>query len=239
MDFIICFIDDSNFEHELVRQEIVPRSPGMEFLQAYTFEEAKDLLGERIPLLFLLDLWGQDPEVENPTIPSKVELEEQATRINTLREVYRDLDAFEGDRNNEFLKRLFTIVEGWRSIFRSASDLVGQNSRYGLENLRRARKSYPGVPAVFYTRKSMIDDAVEMFKAGADGLFIKPTGRDDQETRELTRRFAPTLIRSLAEIIDRHISNLRNISPHPPSPGGRPSDPVEDLIETWKKFRNN
>jgi len=236
---IICFIDDSDFEHELVRQEIAPRSPGLEFLQAYTFEEARELLGERIPLLFLLDLWGQDPEVKKPAIPSMVELEEQASRIKTLREVYGGLDAFEGDRNNEFLKRLFAIVEGWRSIFRRASDLVGQNSRYGIENLHRVRRSYPGVPAVFYTRKSMIDDAVEMFKAGADGLFIKPTGRDDRQTRDLTREYAPSLIYSLAEIIDRHIHNLRSLSPLPPPSGERPSDPVEDLIEAWKKFRNN
>jgi hypothetical protein len=41
-----------------------------------------------------------------------------------------------------------------------------------------------------------------MFKAGADGLFIKPTGPDDLETRRLTREYDPQLITELREIID-------------------------------------
>ena len=37
---IICFIDDSDFEHDLIRNEIAPCDPELEFLRAYTFEEA-------------------------------------------------------------------------------------------------------------------------------------------------------------------------------------------------------
>jgi DNA-binding NarL/FixJ family response regulator len=69
----------------------------------------------------------------------------------------------------------------------------GQNRKYGLSNLAQARAHYPGAPAVFYTRKSLINDAVALFKAGADGLFIKPTGKNDDETRRLTRENAPFL----------------------------------------------
>ena len=68
-------------------------------------------------------------------------------------------------------------------------------------NLVRSKSLYPAVPAVFYTRKSLIRDAVAMFKAGADGLFIKPTGENDNETRRLTREYAPQLITELKEIV--------------------------------------
>jgi len=66
MDLIICFIDDSDFEHDLVKNEIAPSSPELTFVQAYTFDQARKLLGQRTPVLFLLDLWGQDPVVKNP-----------------------------------------------------------------------------------------------------------------------------------------------------------------------------
>ena len=63
MDSLICFIDDSAFEHDLVQNEIAPLADGMTFLQTVTFEEAVDRLNGRAPALFLLDLWGQDPDV--------------------------------------------------------------------------------------------------------------------------------------------------------------------------------
>jgi DNA-binding NarL/FixJ family response regulator len=203
MDPIICFIDDSAFEHDLVRQEIAPSAPGHQFIQAYTFEEARERLGENIPVLFLLDLWGQDPTIKAPTMMSKGELEKRISRLQTLDAAYEGLEDYEGDRTNEFLKRLFTIVDGWRTLFEAVCDRIGQNRKYGLSNLRQVRKWYPGVPAVFYTRKSLISDAVAMFKAGADGLFVKPTGTDDDETRLLTRRYAPELIESLNRVVDR------------------------------------
>jgi len=63
MNPVICFIDDSEFEHDLVQYEIAPSAPDLEFVQAYAFDEAKDLLAAKIPSLFLLDLWGQDKDV--------------------------------------------------------------------------------------------------------------------------------------------------------------------------------
>ena len=49
MELIICFIDDSDFEHDLMKKEIAPQAPGLTFVQAYTFEEAQDRLGKRSP----------------------------------------------------------------------------------------------------------------------------------------------------------------------------------------------
>jgi DNA-binding NarL/FixJ family response regulator len=204
---IICFIDDSKFEHGLVQNEIAPSAPELEFVQAYTFEEAKEKLGIKAPALFLLDLWGKDEDVRDPQISPKEDLEMKITNFTSLEDIYKGLDNFKGDVANEYLKRLFTIVDGWRTLFEGVCDRIGQNRKYGLWNLRQVRENYPCIPAVFYTRKSLINDAVAMFKAGADGLFIKPTGSNDTETRRLTREYAPQLIEELKKIKDSKINH--------------------------------
>lgn len=202
MKHIICFIDDSEFEHDLVRHEIVPHIPDMEFIQTYTFDETRDKLGHKTPALFLLDLWGQDESVTEPYLSPRNEIEQKVAEFPTLDNVYEGLDNFKGDVNNEFLKRLFSIVDCWRSLFEEVCSRIGQNGKYGLSNLKLSRAHYPGTPAVFYTRKSLINDAVAMFKAGADGLFIKPTGKNDAETRQLTRAYAPELAEELRKYIE-------------------------------------
>jgi len=206
MERIICFIDDSDFEHDLVRHEIAPCAADCTFVQAYTFQDAREALRTGVPSLFLLDLWGQDPEVEKPRMTPKGELQERISRFKTLDAVFEGIEDYEGDPTNEYLKRLFTIVDSWRNLFEEVCARIGQNRKYGLANLREARRLYPGVPAVFYTRKSLITDAVAMFAAGADGLFIKPTGRDDQETRMLTRQYGPSLMEALRSIMDRPLN---------------------------------
>lgn len=198
---IICFIDDSEFEHDLVLNEIAHQTTEVEFLTAYTFDEARAALKSSVPSLFLLDLWGQDPALTTPAITPKGALEEQAMRIPDLESVFDGLEDFKGDRNNEYLKRLFRIVDGWRDLFEAACARVGQNRKYGLSNLKKAREYYPETPAVFYTRKSLISDAVAMIRAGCDGLFIKPTGPDDPQTRRLTREYAPDLLADLSRIM--------------------------------------
>lgn len=207
MKNIICFIDDSEFEHELVRSEIAPLVRDMEFVQSYTFDEIRDELDGRTPALFLLDLWGQDESVIEPGLFSKEEIEEKVANFPTLAKVYEGLDDFKGDVNNEYLRRFFFIVDCWRTLFEEICSKIGQNGKYGLSNLKQVRAYYPNTPAVFYTRKSLISDAVVMFKAGADGLFIKPTGADDDQTRRLTREYAPKLageLRQIAKSKDSH-----------------------------------
>ena len=204
---IICFIDDSRFEHDLVQNEIAFSAPELEFVQTYTFEEAKEKLGTKAPALFLLDLWGKDEDVRDPHISPKEDLKMKVSNFPSLDDVYGGLDDFKGDVTNEYLKRLFTIVDGWRTLFEGVCDRIGQNRKYGLWNLHQVRETYPNIPAVFYTRKSLINDAIAMFKAGADGLFIKPTGFNDTETRRLTREYAPQLIEELKKIIDSKINH--------------------------------
>lgn len=238
MDLIICFIDDSDFEHDLVREEIAPLAPDLIFIQAYTFAQAEAELGNRIPGLFLLDLWGQDPDVKEPVLTPKEQLDEIVARFNTLDDVYEGLGTYGKDRNNEYLRRIFTIVDGWRNLFELVCNRIGQNRKYGLSNLARARIRYPGVPGVFYTRKSLIHDAVAMFKAHADGLFIKPTGIDDAATRELTRKNGPYLIRELTGIVDSRIRELADSLVLYGEKNSLGEDAVRNLIRDWKKFIN-
>ena len=203
MESIICFIDDSDFEHNLVGEIIAPAAPDFTFIQAYTFDEAKKKLGPREPLLFLLDLWGQDQSVRRPAITPLVEMETKIAGFKTIESVYKGLEEFSHDPFNEYLKRLFSIVHSWRQLFEEVCEKIGQNRKYGLENLRLARLAYPSVPVLFYTRKSIISDAVALFQAGADGLFIKPSGRSDQETRVLTKANTPKLVGEILRILDQ------------------------------------
>ena len=237
MDLIICFIDDSGFEHELVRNEIAPSDKRLEFVLAYSFDEARKKLKGRIPGLFLLDLWGQDIDVSDPAITPREDLEKLVSGFNTLDYVYNGLDTFSGDKTNEYLKRFFTIVDSWRSLFEAVCSRIGQNNKYGLYNLKCAREEYPGVPAVFYTRKSLINDAVAMIKAGTDGLFIKPTGKDDHETRLLTREFAPDLIDSLVKIISLKIENLSTFRSYYTNNIPESDPAITSLINYWKEFK--
>ncbi|MFC1883594.1 hypothetical protein ACFL2O_02380 [Thermodesulfobacteriota bacterium] len=202
MQDIVCFIDDSEFEHVLFREEIAPYAQDYQFIQSYTFDEARKELKGRHPSLFLLDLWGRDIDILHPYIYPKEDIVKRVDGFPTLDDVYDGLDQFEGDINNEYLKRFFSVVASWRSLFEEVCDKIGQNGKYGLSNLDQAKSLYPGVAAVFYTRKSLIRDAIAIFKAGADGLFIKPTGENDDETRKLTREYSPQLINQLKEIVD-------------------------------------
>ncbi|MBU2499542.1 MAG: hypothetical protein KKE57_11635 [Proteobacteria bacterium] len=237
MDLIICFIDDSPFEHDLVRQEITPAAPYLTFVQAYTFEEAMKRIGREIPVLFLLDLWGPDETVKNPSMMPKDELEKRLSEFKTLDAVYHGLEEFRGDRANEYLKRLFAIVDSWRNLFEEVCGRVGQNRKYGLANLSRARKHFPGVPAVFYTRKSLISDAVAIFRAGADGLFIKPTGPNDFSTRRLTREYAPKLILELAAVVDKQIGLLEKNEASYLTDGRAKKGEWEALLKAWRRLK--
>jgi hypothetical protein len=238
MNPIICFIDDSPFEHALVKDEIAPAAPDILFLQAYTFDEARGLLKRDVPVLFLLDLWGQDPDVKEPSITPLKELERRTAEFNTLQSVYAGLDRFPGDKTNEYLKRLFVIVESWRRLFEDTCDRIGQNRKYGLANIKRAHEHYPGIPAVFYTRKSLINDAVSMFQAGAEALFIKPTGKNDDETRARTRRYAPRLVQDLVRLLDQRFHPFSDSRKAHSVEIKKESDVFYRASETWKTFRS-
>lgn len=77
-----------------------------------------------------------------------------------------------------------------------------------------------------------------MFQAGIDGLFIKPTGGNDKETRNLTREYAPKLIKEFARIIDSNINHLKKNRDFYRAQMMDRGINEEELINAWKKFRN-
>jgi hypothetical protein len=173
----------------------------MEVITGHTYGTVKEQLGDRHPCLFLLDLYGKDEKLGPVSIPPLEDLQKEAAAIEPLEEVYQGLDQFAGDQVNEYLKRLFHITDSWRRLFYRASRRSGQNINYGLRNLESAKRDFPAAAAVAYTRKSLIMDAVEVLKAGVDGLSLKPDGADDQAIRQNTALMAPQLLETWSELV--------------------------------------
>ncbi len=204
---IFCFIDDSQFELDVFTGHIVPAATDIEFILGSTYTQVREQLGERHPCLFLLDLYGQDDRVVPAGIPAQKDLEAETALFMTLDDVYKDLEQFAGDKQNEYLKRLFHVADSWRRLFYRASRKVGQNIKYGLSNLESAWQDFPAAATVAYTRKSMIMDAVEIMDAGIDGLHLKPDGTSDEGIRRATTEAAPTLIDSWSDLVTQKFIN--------------------------------
>ena len=198
---IFCFIDDSPFELDVFLTSIAPKARNIEVITGHTYGAIKEQLGDRYPCLFLLDLYGRDEKAGPASIPPLPEIEKEISAFKSLQDVYEGLDHFPGDRTNEYLKRLFHLTDSWRDLFYKASRKAGQNINYGLCNLESVQRDYPAAAAVAYTRKSLIIDAVEVLKAGVDGLSLKPDGPDDPTIRDNTTLMAPQLLETWSELV--------------------------------------
>ncbi len=202
---IFVFLDDAPFELENFRQNIAPAAPEIEFVYDSTFEGAEQQLGGRPAHLFLLDLFGTDPGQKTPHIPPAEELDSIISDLPPLDRVYENLDISNLDNINEYLRRLFAVVDGWRNVFTAACDAVGQNRNYGLTNLALAMERYPYAARAAYTRKALFADAAASFSAGFDGLFNKPPGKDDAEIAANSRSRSQELVRDWCDLVDRRL----------------------------------
>jgi hypothetical protein len=206
MQPLFCFIDDSDFEHSVFEKCIAASNPGIDFIQTTTYEQARLEIGDRYPALFILDLYGRDPDIVPLGIPLKEAMAEKIKGMVSVESLYEGLDDFSGDKTNEFLKRMFHMMDSWRQLFARVFETTGQNIKYGLKNLAEARQEYPFSPAVAYTRKSMISDAVEAIDRGFDDLNLKPDGPDDETIYRETALKAPQLIDSWSDLVTRKFS---------------------------------
>jgi CheY-like chemotaxis protein len=59
-------------------------------------------------------------------------------------------------------------------MLRHWCDVLGTSSSGGIALMRLLRERYPGVPAVFYSRKAMVADVKAALEAGALDVLIKP-----------------------------------------------------------------
>ena len=201
-----CFIDDSPFELRLFKDVIETHHPDIHFVYAGTYAECHKQLEELrlYPSLFILDLYGREGRQTDVKIPQKKMLEAQIANIPFIDTVYEGLDKYEDDNNlqaNEFLKRLFAILNEWRNIFSDQCANLDQGSQYGINNLLLVRKDYPNVAAVMYTRKGLFTDAVKLSRHNCDGIFIKPTGVTDEDIYAATGNQANNLMDGWNECI--------------------------------------
>ncbi len=210
---VYCFIDDSPFELKLFMDVIETRYPEIQFIYANTYAECEKQLTELIlyPSLFILDLYGCEGLQKNISIPQKAFLKEQIKNIPGLDVVYDGLDKYDSDKElqvNEFLKRMFSILNEWRKLFSDQCISLDQGSQYGINNLLRVRKNYPTVTAVMYSRKGLFTDAVKLSQYNSDGIFIKPAGSNDDEIYAETKSQADTLMNSWNKCINKGYCQL-------------------------------
>ena len=183
---VYCFIDDSPFELKLFRDVIETRFPGIHFVYADTYDECHGQLDEQklYPSLFILDLYGREGLQENISIPQKESLEARIGKIPNLNIAYDGLEKYDFDKNlqaNEFLKRLFSILNEWRDFFSEQCTILDQGSRFGINNLMSVRQNYPSGAAGGHTRKGLFTDAEILSRYSGDGIFIKPPGNNDED----------------------------------------------------------
>lgn len=206
---VFCFIDDSDYEISLFREVFPKAAPHLTFVTASTVDacEAKLSRNGVDPALFILDLYGSSGATMRP-IPEKSDLKSRAQTFVTLDDVYNGLEECRDEvRVNEFLKRMFAIVNQWRELFGEQCEALDQSRKYGIGNLRAVKERYPGTPAVMYTRKGLFPDAIELQQLACDGIFVKPAGRDDTEILEKTKAEAARLLTAW-ETIARGVSGL-------------------------------
>jgi hypothetical protein len=210
---VYCFIDDSPFELKLFMDVIETRYPEIQFIYANTYAECESQLAELhlYPSLFILDLYGREGIQKDISIPQKAFLDEQIKNIPNLDVVYDGLDKYDNDKEhqvNEFLKRLFSILNEWRKLFSDQCTSLDQGSQYGINNLLRVRKNYPTVTAVMYSRKALFTDAVKLSQYNCDGIFIKPAGSNDEEIYAETKNQADSLIDSWNKCVNKGYCQL-------------------------------
>ncbi|KMY66093.1 hypothetical protein AAU61_19285 [Desulfocarbo indianensis] len=206
---VFCFIDDAAFELDNFRKNAASAFAGVEFVYAATFEQAQANLKERLPICFLLDIYGQDPQKENPGLPGPEVFKRVLEQNSSVGDLYTGLDQTGGDRQengNLFLRRVHAQLESWQAAFAQACQSLGQGNSYGLANLAAVREKYPWAAALGFSRKALFRDAVAMLQAGADGVLQKPQGATDEEIAKATRLLAPELARGAFAAVDRRLA---------------------------------
>jgi len=183
----VCFIDDdAEFEIPLFREVF---GEAFDVVAAATYAELRSQIESRegwSPDLFVLDLYFPSGEAD-------------AAAIDALKAAP---PAVEDDRAEiraaygNFLRarrRLRRVLDAWR-----------QGPAGGLKLAEQVAADFPDVPIVFYSRKATFEDVVRCLAAGnVRGVERKPTGRDDAETRRLTRAAREHLLARFHAAISR------------------------------------
>ena len=206
---VFCFIDDAKFELENFAQNAAPAFEGVDFIYASTFGQAQSQLNERLPVCFLLDIYGADPDLKKTSQPAPEIFSQVLDQPPGLGQLYEGVDQEDGassEEGNTFLRNLFAQVEAWQDAFSQACQSLGQGNAYGLANLTRAREFYPWAAALGFSRKALYDDAAVMMAAGADGILRKPQGADEAAIAKATKQAAPELAKAAFAAVNRRLA---------------------------------
>jgi hypothetical protein len=206
---LFCFIDDTRFERENFRAHALEGFARVEFVIAESFAQAREMIGERLPLCFLLDIFGLDPQgggdAADLRLPAPERLAAVLGEAASLEELYAGVEPT-GEGANAFLRRVYAQVERWQRAFLLAAGGVGQSRAYGLYNLARVREHYPWAACLGYSRKALYLDAAALVQAGADGLLQKPQGVGDEAIARATRQESPELARQAYATVERRLA---------------------------------
>ena len=220
---VYCFIDDSPIEIRLFRDIFEPITPEIHFIYASTFRDCHRQLAQQnlYPSLFILDLYGREGKRTGVRMPTRDLIAAQLHSIPDIDGVFSGLDSFSGDKDlqvNEYLKRLFSIVNIWRNIFTEQCAYLDQGRSYGVNNLQQASELYPFASAVMYTRKGLFADAVDVMRYECDGIFIKPMGISDDDIYTETKSQSNHLLDAWHESVrNRYVHVLEKnstLDPH-------------------------
>lgn len=206
---VFCFIDDAKFELKNFEQNAAPAFEGVDFIYASAFEQAQSQLNERLPVCFLLDIYGADPGLKKTSLPAPEIFSQVLDQPPSLGQLYEGVDQEDGassEAGNTFLRNLFVQVEAWQDAFSQACQSLGQGNAYGLANLARARELYPWAAALGFSRKALYNDAAAMMAAGADGVLRKPQGADEAAIVKATKQAAPGLAEAAFGAVDRRLA---------------------------------
>ena len=204
MSALFVFIDDATFELENFEANAARAYDRAEFIYASTFDQAVQEIGGRIPVCFLLDIFGGDPEAK-PRLPKPQETVKMMGKPPSVERLYSNVEKPSSQEANLLLRRIYTYVNRIQMAFSRAAGMLGQGRHYGLDNLNRVREKYPWAAAVGYSRKGLYADAVAMSMAGADGVLQKPQGDDDEAIALATRQMSLALAKAVYEMVDRRL----------------------------------
>jgi CheY-like chemotaxis protein len=185
--FRICFIDDDEeFEIPLFCDVF---GEAFDLITASDYVELKSQIDSREswkPDLFVLDLYF-------PSGPSNREAI-KALRADPLFVENDNAEIRTAYRNHIRAKeRLAGVLDAWK-----------QNANGGLKLAEKVTADYPDVPIVFYSRKATLEDVVRcMVARNVWSVERKPTGKDSDDTIELTKSVQQRIIRRFKMAISK------------------------------------
>ena len=136
-------------------------------------------LGDRVPDLFILDLFfpaTSDPPggfTEDTVDDARAHLTRVLRTAEELEGMFLDESAL-AKSDKELLRAGSELVYWSQRMLRHWCDVLGKSPSGGIALMQKLREKYPGVPAIFYSRKATVPDVKQALEAGAVDVLLKP-----------------------------------------------------------------